>query len=109
MNLHLCYDEKVITRTIHYFEEAIPNQNKFIIFVNPKKKSCDHVKVDKPYVHYVHYKSKEFLEIVGDVTSYKNIIIHYMGVETCRFLLTLPKGIDVTWIIWGGIYIINYW
>lgn len=102
MNLHLCKDEKVITRTIRYFEEALPGQNKFIVYMPQMEETSKYVKEKKPYVFYVHYNTKEFWEAVGDVTGYKNIIIHFLSEEACDFLQSVPKGVDITWIIWGA-------
>lgn len=100
-NLHLAYDEKVITRTIHYFEEALPHQNKFVILIPRKDYLCKHVKVIDDNVLYTVYNSKAFWEAVGDMTQYRNVIYHYLGDELVDFTLKIHHP-NITWVVWGG-------
>lgn len=100
-NLHLMYDEKIINRTIQYFEEALPNCNKYIILLRFGK-SPQYVKTQAPFVIYTTYGSKDFWKAVGDVKVYTNIIYHYLGDELVDFTLKIPKTEHITWIVWGG-------
>ena len=102
MNLHICYDEKVIGRTIQYFEEALPKQNIFVVMKPDKRRQYNYVKVNSPNVFYEQYDTNGFWNAIGDIREYKNIIIHFLGNESCKFLLSIPKKSPVTWIIWGA-------
>lgn len=102
MNLHLCLDEKVIPRTIKYFEEALPNQNIFIILLEKEGQECTHVKTDAPYVYYEHYDTDHFWEAVGDIMQYSHIIYHFFSNDMARFTLRIPDNSPITWIVWGA-------
>ena len=102
MNLHICYDEKVISRTIQYFEEVLPRQNIFVVMRPDKRRQYNYVKVSLPNVFYEQFGTKEFWKVVGDIRKYKNIIIHFLGNESCKFILSIPPNSPVTWIIWGA-------
>ena len=41
------YDEKVISRTIQYFEEALPGQNRFVIMIPFLGYQCKYVNIQK--------------------------------------------------------------
>ena len=101
-NLHLMYDEKVITRTIRYFDLALPDCNKYIILVKNKDLLTEHVHVKAPNVYYAIYNSRTFWEIVGCAEQYSNIIYHYLGNELVDFTLKLRQTDNLVWIVWGG-------
>ncbi len=101
MILHLCHDEKVISRTINYFEEVFPNGNKFIILLQKIGKDPEYVKIDKPNVFFEKYNSNSFWNIIGDISQYDHIIFHCLWPEFYRFTLSIPKGCPITWIVWG--------
>lgn len=101
-NLHLMYDEKVISRTIHYFDLALPDCNKYVILVKKQGALTNHVKIKAPNVHYLVYNSRTFWKIVGNVEQYNNIIFHYLGNEMVDFTLKLQKTDNLVWIVWGG-------
>lgn len=101
-NLHLMYDEKIIDRTIYYFEQALPNLNKYIILLKSDTEQPKYVKSNLSQVHYVKYGSKKFWKIVGDSSQYRNVIIHYLGDEIVDFILKVPETSNVVWIVWGG-------
>lgn len=101
-NLHLMYDEKVITRTIHYFDLALPGCNKYIVLVKNKDLPTKHVKVKASNVYYVVYDSRAFWEIVGNAEQYKNIIYHFLGNQMVDFTIKLHNTDNLVWIVWGA-------
>ena len=101
MNLHIMYDEKVISRAIQYFEEALPGQNKYIIF-SKKRKEDRIVKTELPTVLFTTYGSKGFWEFVGDTQAYNNIILHYLGFQSVKFAEEVSNTDNFVWIVWGG-------
>lgn len=94
-------DEKVISRTILSFEKALPHQNKYLILIPNKVYQCRYVKISFQYVYYVVYGSKDFWNIVGDCSQYKNIIIHFLSLEASKFILKIDHP-SITWIVWGA-------
>ncbi len=99
MLLHIMPDEKVISRTIELFDEALPNENKYII-IQDGEQSC-YVKTSSPQVFRVHYNTKEFWNAVGNISSYSCLVIHGLSGYAIKFINTVchPK---VVWIIWGA-------
>ena len=100
MNLHFMLDEKVISRTISYFEEALPQENKYIIltdnpshpkFVTGQYKNCYRLK----------YDSNEFWAVIGDVSSYSSIITHYLSGWAVRFINKIEHN-RIILIFWGA-------
>lgn len=94
-------DEKVINRTIKYFEEALPNENKYIIILE-KGATAKLVDVCSENVLFAEYGSPSFWNFVGDSREYSNIIIHYLTPDFARFVLSIPDTSNVVWIVWGS-------
>lgn len=93
-------DEKVIPRTISYFEEALPQQNKYIILSdNPSHPKF--VKGQYPNCYRLVYDSKEFWSDVGDVASYSSIIIHCLSGWAVRFINKIEHN-RIILIVWGA-------
>lgn len=92
-------DEKVINRTIHYFEEALPGENRYIVTIG---KGNQIKYVDSCKAFFCEYDSPEFWDYVGNSTQYKNIIIHYLSPSFVDFVLKLYDTSNVVWIVWGG-------
>lgn len=93
-------DEKVISRTISYFEEALPQKNKYIIlsddpshpkFVTGQYNNC----------YKLVYNSNEFWSVVGDVASYTSIVIHYLSGWAVRFINKIEHN-RIILIVWGA-------
>lgn len=101
MNLHIMQDEKVISRTIDYFNEALPGQNKFVILIPNADYECIHVKKEGKLIYKEVYGTKHFWQTIGDVSQYKYIILHYLDNNKIRFArkVTHPR---IAWIIWGA-------
>lgn len=95
------YDEKVVSRTITYFEEALPGQNKYVVLTNKDKKNR-RTKIDIPNILYTNYGTLEFWKFVGNSQFYKNVILHYMGVQSARFVKEVANTDNFVWIVWGG-------
>lgn len=102
MRLHILPDEKIINRTIEYFESVWPGQNIFIVLLSKSCKQCKYVNpnlVERVYVQ--HYNTEEFWNTVGDISQYGSIIIHYLTYEAARFINRIEHN-NIYWIEWGG-------
>lgn len=101
MNLHLMLDEKVISRTILYFEEVIPNNNKYIILQSKEGIPHNHVFIEKENVTFEKYGTRRFWEVVGEIKQYRQIICHNLTDPMVDFLLKSNATCPIIWIIWG--------
>ena len=95
------YDEKIISRTIQYFEEALPNNNKFVVLRN-NNNNKPIVTLDSPNILYTLYGSDDFRNFIGDTSQYKNVILHYLGEELVDFVYEAQQTDNFVWIVWGG-------
>lgn len=99
MRLHILPDEKIINRTIDTFEHVFPNENKYIVISNSG--IFNHVNVNQANVYpVVSVKGSDFWRIVGDVSTYSAIIIHYLTNNAVYFLNKI-KHPNIYWIEWG--------
>lgn len=94
-------DEKVISRTICYFEEALPRQNTYIIVVSKGQVSPKYVKSVAPSIYIVENGSVEFWKAIGDVNVYSNILIHQMNSVAAQFVNKIQHS-SIVWIVWGA-------
>lgn len=94
-------DEKVISRTICYFEEALPCQNIYIIVVSKGQVSPKYVNSVGPNIHVVENGSIEFWKAIGDVKKYSNILIHQMSSVAVQFVNNIQHS-SIIWIVWGA-------
>lgn len=101
MNLHLMLDEKVISRTIDYFEKALPGQNVFIITLSKGQKATQFVKKEGNNIRIAEYGSETFWNAVGNYKEYSNIIIHMMSYSAARFINRIQHK-SIIWIEWGA-------
>lgn len=101
MNLHIMQDEKVISRTIEYFNEALPGQNKYIVLIPKADYECIYVKNEAECIYKEVYNTKHFWQTIGDVSQYNYIILHSLDKNKIRFVrrTTHPR---MAWIIWGA-------
>ena len=101
MNLHIMPDEKVISRTIQYFEESLPFQNRYVVITHNDSKKAKFVSECKDNTFIVKYGSSSFWKAVGDLSSYKNIIVHSLNGYAVDFINNI-KHPNITWIAWGA-------
>ena len=101
MNLHLMLDEKVISRTIDNFEEALPHYNLYIILLNKGQSVPKYVNNEGEAIKKVVYGTKEFWSAVGNVQSYDNIIVHQLSPAAVDFINKIQHP-RITWIAWGA-------
>lgn len=99
MRLHILPDEKIINRTIETFEHVFPEENKYIILTNGQ--NCNYVDVSIKNVFVVKFGTDDFWERIGDYKDYSCIIVHYLSLDSARFVNKIehPK---IYWIEWGG-------
>lgn len=101
MILHLMPDEKVISRTIDYFNEALPGENVYIILLPPNGSGNNYVQNESQFIHKVYFGSKSFWDAVGNVSKYRYIILHYLNTDKIRFVNKIRHN-GIVWIVWGG-------
>lgn len=102
IRLHILPDEKIINRTITYFEKVWPGQNKYIVIIPKSKDSCKYVDIDiNDQIKTVHYNSNKFWNEIGNVDNYCAIIVHYLTLEAAKFILKIKHN-NISWIEWGG-------
>lgn len=101
VNLHVMYDEKIISRTITYFDEVLAGCNKYVVLTdyNNGKRM---VTLDFPNILYTAYGSPDFWNFVGDTQKYKYVILHYLGEELVDFTNYAPCTDNFVWMVWGG-------
>ena len=99
--LHFMSDEKVISNTIQYFEEALPGLNKFLIVIPTTNYECQHVKIKSDSVIFTTYDSETFWTEVGNLSQYKYVIYHYLTKSAVDFTLRVNYD-NFCWIIWGA-------
>jgi len=102
MRLHLFQDQKIINRTISFFEEVFPGENIFVVFLDSRHTDGIYVKNNPDHnVFCVHYNQKAFWDIVGDINSYESIIVHFLYGDAISFL-NLISHPNIYWIEWGA-------
>ena len=102
MFLHLMPDEKIINRTIHFFELAYPGQNYYIILLPDSLKKC--VNVDcgiSPNIKVLNINSDTISEYIANSNCYDSIIVHYLSLEAALFINRVNHS-NIYWIEWGG-------
>lgn len=98
MRLHIAHNEKIIERCINNFEAVYPGGNKWIVFNNASEN--DYV-LEHNYVIKCDPDSKLFWESVGDALQYEKIIIHYLSIDSAKFVSQISHP-SIYWIEWGG-------
>lgn len=102
MRLHIFQDQKIVNRTISFFDEVYPKDNRFVVLIGPND-------LDGKYVHRdpgknifcVNYHDSSFSVIVGDVSSYESVIIHFMFGDAISFVNSIEHP-NIFWIEWGA-------
>lgn len=99
MILHIMFDEKIVSRTIDIFEEALPKNNIYIVIYSEGKKQ--YVFSDLPNVHRLRYDTKNFWDAIGEISSYSYIVIHYLMGASIKFVnkINHPR---IVWVAWGA-------
>ena len=93
-------DEKIINRTIYFFELAYPGQNNYIILLPEGKDCCSNVnpKVNSN-VKVLHIKSLHINEYVEKSSIYDSIIVHYLSLDAALFINKISHP-NIYWIEW---------
>lgn len=103
MRLHILQDEKIVNRTIQIFEEVFPHGNVFIISNNRNDEAPKYVTCNDRNVFYCNLNSNQVLEVIGDYSKYRCIIVHFLSHEAAHFINNLPANAPIVkWIEWGG-------
>lgn len=101
MRLHILQDQKIVCRTISFFEEVFPGGNKFIVLISSGKDGI-FVKNDADRnVFCVNYRDNSFSKIVGDVNSYESVIVHFLFGDAIPFINSITHP-NIYWIEWGA-------
>ena len=89
-------DEKIINRTIKFFEKVYPSENKYIVIHSRG------VKYVQPQDNVVLISSaKELIEFLEEISSYKYLIIHFLWKDVAIALRNVRND-NICWIEWGG-------
>lgn len=101
MILHLVDDEKVINRTIDFFERALPGRNIFLCFC--KKDSNGqffpkHVNRDK-----IIFFDEDRDSVPNCIENVDQVIVHALYFNKISFINNyIPSTTDVCWFVWGA-------
>ena len=69
-------DEKIINRTIKFFEKVYPSENKYIVI------QSSGVKYVQPQDNVVFISSASgLIDFLEEISSYKYLIIHFLSVS----------------------------
>ncbi len=102
MRLHILPDEKIINRTITYFENVWSKRNKYIIIIPKQRKYCKFVDANiSDQIFVTHFDTIDFWQVIGNINDYSSIIIHYLTLEASRFILKINHP-NILWIEWGA-------
>lgn len=95
-------DEKIINRTISFFESVLPMHNKYIILLPQGTDSPKRVNErNDGIVQWEKYDTESFWKQIGSVESYDKIVIHFLSYEAARFINTINHEY-IYWIEWGA-------
>jgi len=100
MNLHIMPDDKFIDEFISVANEVNPESNTFLVNAtdNPH-----YVKSKGKNVYLAKYGTGEFSRIVGDLSQYERVYIHFLTQEMCSFInKNAHKKVMFLWLFWGG-------
>lgn len=89
-------DEKIINRTISFFEKVYPSENKYIVIYDGE------IKYVQPQENVVFISSaSQLAEYLDEFSSYKYLIIHFLWIDVAVALRDV-KNDNICWIEWGG-------
>ncbi|MDD5513470.1 MAG: TDP-N-acetylfucosamine:lipid II N-acetylfucosaminyltransferase, partial [Candidatus Omnitrophica bacterium] len=101
MNLHLMPDDKFLDDFIDILESVDkPDNNRYVAYYSHCPDRLEFIKSKK--VVLAKYGSREFFEAVGDPGQYDKIFIHFFCEKMWKFVLSLPSGMRIYWLFWGG-------
>ncbi|WP_017729798.1 TDP-N-acetylfucosamine:lipid II N-acetylfucosaminyltransferase [Nafulsella turpanensis] len=100
MVLHITHDDKFIDFFIARAKQQLNDVQRFVIYVPVDGHKLKFVKNQEVLIASLY--SEAFNKIVGDLSSYRTIYIHYLSKELLKFISSIPKGIKVVWIFWGA-------
>lgn len=89
-------DEKIINRTIKYFEKVYPLENKYLVILTGDVKYVQ----PRENVVFIHSASR-LIEYLGEIATYKYLIIHFLWKDVAIALRNV-KNDNICWIEWGG-------
>lgn len=99
MYLHLMRDDKFIDEFVglvrKYFD---PGEHKFVAICPGEPKYL------KSGVAYASYPSDEFDTLLGDLSDYSKIFIHFLDYKKSHFLIEREFDAEVYWLFWGADY-----
>jgi len=98
--LHLSHDDKFIDLMIDEFNQVSSFKNKYVVYTNEVQSSLKFIK--HPDVFHAKKGSDEFNDLIGDISGYKAIFVHYLSSYLSEFVLSLPKNTPLFMIFWGA-------
>lgn len=102
MRLHILPDEKIINRTIVYFEKVWPLQNTYLVLLPKGKKTCKHIdpSISKNII-VGDINSPQVINVKNQIIGYGSIIVHYLTSEAASLINHIEHN-NIMWIEWGG-------
>ena len=98
--LHLMNDEKVIDKTIDYFEMAYPNRNTYLIISVNENKQCRYVtKLDK--ILFCHPDDPVIRQLGNDISTYSHVLVHMLDNAKVKIVRSINHN-NITWLAWGA-------
>lgn len=96
--IHILDDEKVIDRTIEYFETVFPNGNIFFILKNSSNRNLKYIKnIDQVIICDIDNPT----EIFCNLDQAKHIIFHLLDDKKIKILEKINHP-NITWMAWGA-------
>lgn len=96
--LHLVDDEKIINRVRNLLEEALPDRNLFLCFLNTEGE----VQLVKPAENVFFVRNNQLPEEV-DLSSVRKVVIHYLNYPKVLFYNTyIQRKLPTYWLVWGA-------
>ena len=94
--IHVMRDEKIINRTIKFFEKVYPSENKYIVI------QSSGVKYVQPQDNVVFISSASgLIDFLEEISSYKYLIIHFLWKDVAIALRNV-RNENICWIEWGA-------
>lgn len=99
MILHLLFGDKFGEYAVRQFSD--PEMSSVLIFVTQKWDKYQPASVEGARV--IGSSSKEFKEVLACLGDYKAVILHGLFQPwQARVLQSVPDGVKVAWVFWGG-------
>lgn len=103
MLLHLVPDNnfQFINAAIDSFESVYPKKNKFLVGIRSNDYKFNYIH-QRDKVFFAPYESREYYNLIGDITQYKAVLLHYLDKPKLKIIKGSQGNINFVWISWGA-------